>query len=100
MEYIKVPQNTIPTAILVFGIHTVFFSYLPGGVGGLEPSDMHRRAEGPARILKALRQAGVRCDRVQVFSAASSSGGLIGFIAGCMMCIDRYACQILKHWSE
>lgn len=70
----------MPTAILVLGAHTTFLDCAPGGVAVLLPPLICLRCAAVALCRKALRNARERCDLVQNVNAASTIGGLIGFI--------------------
>lgn len=78
-------MKTTPTASRVFGATTLLGPALPGGNGGLEPSDIHRlwTLAGNRVRCTAVRRIGGRQAFVHARSAASIVGGRIVAIVMC-----------------
>lgn len=84
-------MKTTPTASRVFGATTLLGPALPGGNGGLEPSDIHRlwTLAGNRVRCTAVRRIGGRQAFVHARSAASIVGGRIVAIVMCCDAADQ-----------
>ena len=93
-------MKTTPTASLVLGATTLLGPGVPGGIGGLEPSDIHLLCTcmGTPFGFVALRQTDERYARVHDRRAASIVGGrMVAMLA--LSTISRSLWTVAVVWT-